>query len=98
MSESNNILPLQTSDFPDVSGAEVDSLGGVPKQVRLLQKIEDDKAVGGDMHPMDKLNTLHKFAMRDNKPNTANLLDTLMTIIDRLHDRICNLEEANMRR
>jgi hypothetical protein len=37
---------------------------------------------------------LKEFAERDYKPNTANLIDTLLEIIDGLHNRICKLEEA----
>ena len=59
----------------------------------MLQKIRDNKDVQRTIHPIDRLKLLQGFAERDYKPNTANLVDTLLEIIDGLHNRICKLEE-----
>jgi hypothetical protein len=60
----------------------------------MLQKIRDNKDVQRTIHPIDRLMLLKEFAERDYKPNTTNLIDTLLEIIDGLHNRICKLEEA----
>ena len=59
----------------------------------LLQKIRDNKEVRNTIHPMDRLQLLKTFAERDYVPNTANLIETLLAIIDGMHTRICDLEE-----
>ena len=64
----------------------------------LLQKMRDAKDIRQTEHPIDKLKLLKGFAERDYKPNTENLIETLLTIIDRLHTRLCNLEEELTRR
>ena len=58
----------------------------------LLQKMRDAKDIRQTEHPIDKLQLLKSYAARDDKPNTENLIDTLLTIIDGLHMRICVLE------
>ncbi len=55
--------------------------------------MRDSKDVRQTEHPIDKLKLLQEFAMRDYKPNTANLIDPLLDIIDGLHNRISKLEE-----
>ena len=59
----------------------------------LLQKMRDNKEVRNTAHPMDRLLLLKTFAERDYVPNTANLIEALLTIIDGMHTRICDLEE-----
>jgi hypothetical protein len=59
----------------------------------LLQKMRDNKEVRNTAHPMDRLQLLKTFAERDYFPNTANLIEALLTIIDGMHTRICDLEE-----
>ena len=46
------------------------------------------------MHPIDQLNLLLTSAKNDGSTNIATLIETLLTIIDGLHNRICELEEA----
>ena len=60
----------------------------------LLQKIRDNKEARNTVHPVDRLQLLKTFAERDYVPNTANLIDALLAIIDGMHTRICNLEET----
>jgi hypothetical protein len=60
----------------------------------LLQKIRDNKEVRNTAHPMDRLLLLKTFAERDYVPNTANLIEALLTIIDGMHTRICDLEDT----
>lgn len=58
----------------------------------LLQKMRDAKDIRQTEHPIDKLQLLKSYASRDYKPNTENLIDALLSIIDGLHTRICELE------
>jgi hypothetical protein len=46
------------------------------------------------MHPIDQLNLLLASANRGSDINIATLIEALLTIIDGLHNRICELEEA----
>ena len=45
------------------------------------------------MHPIDQLNFLLESAKRDGDVTIVTLIETLLTIIDGLHTRICELEE-----
>ena len=56
----------------------------------LLQKIRDNKEARTTVHPVDRLRLLKTFAERDYVPNTANLIEALLAIIDGMHTRICN--------
>jgi hypothetical protein len=62
----------------------------------LRRKISDNKKVHETTHPMDRLALLQTFAERDSDTNTATLINTLLTIIDGLHTRLCNVEEAQV--
>lgn len=44
-------------------------------------------------NPMDRLELLRIIATRDQANGVASLIDTLLTIIDGLHTRICTLDD-----
>lgn len=46
-------------------------------------------------HPMDRMAMLLEMATRDDNVQQKHLIDTLLTIIDGLHTRICELEAAS---
>ena len=50
------------------------------------------------MHPIDQLNFLLESAKNDGNTSTATLIESLLIIIDGLHNRICELEEERMPR
>ena len=53
----------------------------------------DRQTLSRIQHPMDRMETLLTMATRDNNITQKHLIETLLTIIDGLHARICNLED-----
>ena len=46
------------------------------------------------IHPIDRLKLIQELSNANGDPLISNLIETLLTIIDGLHSRICDLEEA----
>lgn len=60
--------------------------------IEMLQATRDGKDLRQTAHPMDRLSLLLQMADRDENVQQKHLIDTLLTIIDGLHTRICELE------
>ena len=61
----------------------------------ILKAMRDAKDLQQTAHPMDRMAILLDMATRDENIQQRYLIDTLMTIIDGLHKRICELEAAS---
>jgi hypothetical protein len=46
------------------------------------------------IHPIDRLKLIQELSNTNGDPLISNLIEALLTIIDGLHNRICELEEA----
>lgn len=62
--------------------------------IEMLQTIRDDKDLRQTDHPMDRLMMLLDIAERDENVQQKHLVACLLEIIDGLHKRICELEDA----
>jgi len=58
----------------------------------MLKAMRDAKDLQQTAHPMDRMAVLLDMATRDENIQQRYLIDTLMTIIEGLHKRICDLE------